>query len=340
MKPVKRKIIKIFFGILLFTYTVLVLLYGFFFLGSVEPASEITWGVTFGHSQADDLGLNWQETYTALLDDMGVRNFRIPIYWDELEKERGQFDFSKWDWQLRELEKRGGKAILVVGFKQPRWPECRFPDWYNHDASQLEKDAWLFQMIRNVVAYYRDNPVVWAWQVENEPLLKFGVCPKEDPSLLDAEIKLVRTLDPSRPIIITDTGEWSVWYEAGKRADILGSTLYRVIHDPLVGFVRYDFLNPTFYARKAEILHFWRPNVRVLISELQAEPWVADPPISKNSLEEQYKTLNPEQFRANMEFARRTGFDEFYLWGAEWFVWLREQGETEIWNEAQKLFAE
>ena len=42
--------------------------------------------------------------------------------------------------QLEELEKRGGKAILVVGFKQPRWPECRFPDWYE-GLGKLEKET-------------------------------------------------------------------------------------------------------------------------------------------------------------------------------------------------------
>ena len=336
----KRKFLKILFAILIIIYAPFVFLYGFLFLGSVEPAQEITWGITFSHSQAEDLGLDWEQAYISLLDELGARNVRVPIYWDELEKEQGQFDFSKWDWQLEELEKREGKAILVVGFKQPRWPECRFPDWYDHETSQPAKDKQLFQMLRTVVSHYRDNPIVGAWQVENEPLFAFGVCPKADMGLLDAEIKLVRGLDSSRPIIVTDSGEWSLWYQTGKRADVLGTTLYRVVHSPTLGFVSYDFFNPTFYARKASILKFFKPDSRIIVSELQAEPWVADPPLSKNSLEEQYKTMSPEQFRQNMDFARRTGFDEFYLWGAEWLVWLKNQGEMEIWDEATKLFSQ
>src|SRR3989338_5101892 len=128
---------------------VVILLLGigvFFFVGATKPAQEMTWGITFSHSQAEDLGLDWKETYGALLDDVGVLNVRIPIYWDELERERGVFDFSPWDWQLEELGRRGGKAIVAVGFKVPRWPECHFPSWV--DASK--RGAWeprLFRML-------------------------------------------------------------------------------------------------------------------------------------------------------------------------------------------------
>lgn len=333
----KRKFFKIFLGSFLLVYGIFVGIFGFLFLGSVVPADKITWGTTFAQSQAKDLGLNWQETYLALLDDLGVRNFRLPVYWDELEKEKGIFDFSPWDFQLAELEKREGKAILAIGFKLPRWPECRFPKWYS-GLSDIEKEGAIFNMIRAIVEHHKDNSTVWAWQIENEPLLKFGICPEKNSKLLDKEIKFVRKLDPSRPIIITDTGEFSVWYEAGKRADILGSTLYRVIHDPALGFVEYKFLNPTFYARKVLLLHLWSPTTRVIVSELQAEPWVQSLPISSRPLEEQHKTMSPERFSDNIDFARRTGIDEFYLWGSEWWYWLKMQGEEDIWEKARELF--
>lgn len=337
---VSKKIFRVVFAVALCVYAFFIAVYGYLYLGSPEQAEKITWGVNFSHLQAEDQGLDWRETYLALLDDLEVRDVRIPIYWDELEPQQGQYNFSNWDWQLEELEKRGGRAILAIGFKLPRWPECRFPPWLGEESG-TSFDKRLFQMIRATVAHYRDNPTVWAWQVENEPLLTFGICPEADPDLLDAEIELVRRLDPSRPIIITDTGEFSFWIEAGKRADILGSTLYRIIHDPKLGFVEYNFINPTTYARKEKILHLWRPNVRVIVTELQAEPWVLHLPIASRSLEEQSISMNPEQFRANIDFARRTGFDEFYLWGAEWWYWLKTtQGQDEIWNDARELFRE
>ena len=63
-------------------------------------------GVTFSHEFAWSLGYNWQDAYTALLDDMGVRRFRIPVYWDDIEPEQGKFDFGRVDWEVNEAEKR------------------------------------------------------------------------------------------------------------------------------------------------------------------------------------------------------------------------------------------
>ena len=49
--------------------------------------------------------------------------------------------------------------------------------------------------------------------------------------------------------------------------------------------------------------------------------------------------MNLEQFRKNIEFAQRTGLDTFYLWGGEWWYWLKEkQNQPEIWEEAKTLF--
>jgi hypothetical protein len=341
MKRLFHHLPQIVATVLLVVYALGVGAYGALMLGTVEPASQATWGVTFSHSQAQDLGLDWQETYRALLDDAGVRSVRIPIYWDELESQPGEYDFSTWDWQLDELKKRGGQAIIAVGYKLPRWPECRFPGWLETtNPKNLTFSQRLFQMERAIVVHYRDHPAVAAWQVENEPLLEFGICPETDSNLLDDEVKLVRMLDPSRPVILTDTGEFSLWIEAGKRADIVGSTLYRIIHDPTLGYVHYNFISPTQYARKVSLLKLWQPNDKVIVTELQAEPWVRELPISANSIEEQYRTLSPQQFRDNIKFARATGIDTFYLWGSEWWYWLKLQGHEEIWNEATVLFEE
>jgi len=310
----------------------------FLFVGKATPAEKVEWGVTFGHSQAEDLGLDWQETFLALLDEANVRNFRIPVYWDELERENNVYDFSSWDWQLNEIEKRGGKAFLAIGFKLPRWPECRFPDHFQ----DVPRNVWeppLFQMLRTVVLHYKDNPTVWAWQVENEPLLDFGICPEKDKDLLDKEIELVRTLDPSRPIIITDTGENSFWIEAGRRADIIGSTLFRIIHDPRLGFVRYPY--PAIMYHRKSIWADWLFGKPVIFSEAQAEPWVTSPPISSHSLEDQYFSMSPEQLRANIQYFRDTGFDTIYLWGSEWWYWTHKTEATEeIWSIVKDVFSE
>jgi len=72
--------------------------------------------------------------------------------------------------------------------------------------------------------------------------------------------------------------------------------------------------------------------------ELQAEPWgpvlMYDLP-----LKEQNKTMNLERFKKVIQFAKGTGEDSFYLWGAEWWYWMKtRQFQPEIWEEAQKVF--
>jgi hypothetical protein len=104
----------------------------------------------------------------------------------------------------------------------------------------------------------------------------------------------------------------------------------------LEAYISYPF-PPIFYARKAKIIEKLF-NKEVINVELQAEPWgpklLYDSPLS-----EQEKTMNLEQFRKNIEFAKQTGFKEFYLWGAEWWYWMKEkQEQPEIWQEAKKLF--
>src|SRR3989338_5685979 len=87
----------------------LVLLVGFsvlWFLRPPEATGTVTWGVTFSHTFAEHLGLDWQEVYIAVLDDLGVRNMRIPVYWTSIEAEKGQIDFSDYDWMMSEAEKR------------------------------------------------------------------------------------------------------------------------------------------------------------------------------------------------------------------------------------------
>ena len=72
--------------------------------------------------------------------------------------------------------------------------------------------------------------------------------------------------------------------------------------------------------------------------ELAAEPWGAEQ-TWELSLEEQLKLMDVEEFERSIDYARRTGFSEAYLWGAEWWYWLKTKYNNEsMWEEAKKLF--
>jgi endo-1,4-beta-mannosidase len=277
-----------------------------------------------------------------MIKDLGVKNIKIHTQWDWIEGEKGKFYFSDTDWQLQQANDNGVKIIYVVGMKSGRWPECHIPGWVNGLPEQQQKDETL-NYIKEVVQRYKDNNAITYWQVENEPLFNFGKCPSwyyKDNSFLKQEVALVKSLDPSRKIIVSDTGEQSSWFGAAKVGDIVGITMYREawahISDSF-GFYFHYFFSPVFYSRKALIIQkIFGKNV--ICIEFQAEPW-ASKLFNDIPLSEQYKTMNLQIFKDNVEYAKGTGFDTFYFWGAEWWYWLKaDKNQPQIWDEAKKLF--
>ncbi len=297
---------------------------------------QVLYGVTFSKDFAIHLGLDWKETYLALLDDVKVKNLRIPSYWTEVEMQKNNYNFKDLDWQIDEAGSRNAKIILTVGQKQPRWPECHIPEWAKN-LDKAEKEKELLEMIGMIVERYRENKAIARWQVENEPFLPFGDCPAFDDDFLDREIELVRSLDNSRPIVISDSGELGTWYSAGKKADILGTTLYRIVWDKHLGYVKYP-ISSFAYRIKAAIIMLLTGVQKIIIVELQAEPW-GPKMIIETPLEEQYRSMGLDQFKNNIEYVKKVEFSEAYLWGAEWWYWLKtKQNDDRIWNEARNIF--
>ena len=308
-----------------------------FFIGSPPQAEKITWGVNFSHKHAQNLGLDWQKAYLALIDDLGVKNIKLGVYWDLIEPKKGEYNFSDLDWQVKTAEDKGIKLLPVIGMKAPRWPECHIPQWAA-DLNKEEQQREVLGMIKEIIQRHKGSPSITKWQVENEPFFPFGECKWTDKDFLKKEIDLVKSLDDQkRPIVISDSGEGSFWFTAAQLGDVVGTTMYRKVWSTqFKTYLNYPF-PPVFYWRKAEIIRKIF-NKKVICVELQAEPWGPEL-LYSSPLEEQEKTMNPEQFQKNIEFAKKTGFDEFYLWGSEWWYWMKEkQNKPEIWNEAKKLF--
>ncbi len=315
---------------------IFLILIAYFFIGKPKEADKVVFGINFSQKHSKELGLDWKENYLALLDDLGVRKIKLLTHWDLLEPQKDSFSFDDLDWQINEAEKRGVKIILVMGMKTGRWPECHLPGWAN-ELEKKEQQERILKLIKETVLRYSESKAVDVWQVENEPFFSFGTCPWKSKDFLKQEVELVRSLDQTRLILVTDSGEGSFWFEAARLGDIVGTTMYKKVWiDQLNNYVDY-LIPPIFYRRKADLVQRVF-NKEVMIVELQAEPWgpklLYDLPI-----EEQKKTMNLEQFRYNINFAKETGFDKIYLWGAEWWYWMKvKQGQSEIWMEAKSLF--
>ena len=305
--------------------TVVMALYLIF--GRGGEAEEIVWGVSFDPYYAESLGLDWQRTYLDLLDELGVRNFRLVAFWDELEPEDERFDFERLDFQISEAEKRGARVVLAVGRRLPRWPECHIPDWARglSEERQLEE---VLELLPRIVDRYKDSPALEYWQAENEPYVGFfGECSGPSAPFARAGIRVIESRDPGRPILVTDSGEISTWWPASRLSDHLGISMYRKAYEGRYTHLYYSyqpFFPQWYYRVKANFYRSLGLLETVFVSELQAEPW-GRRPLTEISLEEQYETLDPDQLRYNLDFARSAGFDRIYLWGAEWWFYARDE---------------
>lgn len=330
---------KVYFSIALLIFLALLIGFGFLFVGEAPRTELVSWGVNFSQKHATNLGLDWKETYLALLDDLGAKRLKIAVHWDFIEGEGPGLFFDDLDWQMREAEQRNVQVLLVIGQKTPRWPECHTPQWVE-DLKKQDKQEAVLQMLQGIVSRYKDSPALWGWQVENEPFFPFGQCPGGTARrFLKKEVEQVRSLDPNHPVVISESGEASLWFDAATYGDIVGITLYQKAWFRQLGmYIDYP-LPPVFYWRKAQAI-LALSGKEVIGVELQAEPW-GPSLVYDLSLEEQGKTMNVDLFKDNVEFARRTGLKTFYFWGGEWWFWLKEKhNDPMIWNEAKRLFTE
>lgn len=319
---------------------------------SIKPAKNIIWGVTFTKSYAEYLGLDWKQAYLAALDDLGVKSVRIGISWDEIEPEQGIFNFADYDWMMDEAEKRRITVLPVIGYKLPRWPECRAPKWAESwlpenrafwkrwldigvGEHRNEFEAAQLNMMKNVVEHFKVHQSIKAWQVENEGFIGwFGDCPPTADAFIRREVAFVRTLD-NRPILMAESGELSSGLKSALVADAVGTSLYRQVWSPLFRrFLTYP-LPPSFYAHKAKLLKPWISHF--FISELQLETW-ASKGILNLSIEEQLNHLSPEKMKDIIAYARATGIEKIYTWGAEWWWYLKLKGYPQLWEVAREEF--
>lgn len=298
--------------------------------------AQITYGVTFSPRYASSLKLNWKKIYIQILDD-GMLNLRLPGYWDALEKEQGKYDFSETDFLLAEAEKRGAKVTMNLGEKQPRWPECQIPRWARKLKLEERRQA-ILSFVRKVTERYKDNPALVAWQVENEPFLPFfgENCDPGDTKFLKQEVDLVKSLS-NKKVIVSDSGELGAWAVPMQLSDVFGITLYRDVYNSVMGYFSYPLL-PYFYNLKSQLVRkFASGNQKTIIIELQAEPWFSDG-YSVQDIEGQLKRFPLKKMKSHIEYAKKTGFDEIYLWGVEWWYLMEKEGHPEYLNYAKTLF--
>lgn len=325
---------------ILYSLLILVFILSFIvFLLVQKPKPErITYGMSFNTPYARELGLDWKATYDAILDDLQVRHIRLAAHWPMVEPVNDVYSFEELDYQVARAEEVGADVVLAVGRRLPRWPECHVPEWAKK-FTQAEQQFAQLEYMEKVINRYKSSSAVVVWQIENEPFLSafaFEHCGELDVSFLEKEIALTRSLDATRQILVTDSGNLGTWNGAYSRGDMFGTSVYVHFWNPELGQFR-TVLPPLAYRVKDNLMKILHGNKPSVLIELSAEPWLLEP-VTDVPIEVQFTRMNLEKFNDILQYAENTRFSTQYLWGAEWWYWLAIQNHPEMWNRGKELF--
>ncbi|MEI9913946.1 MAG: beta-galactosidase [Candidatus Saccharibacteria bacterium] len=293
-------------------------------------------GVSFDPDYATSLGINPQQTMKALID-IGVKQFRLDSQWSDMEPSPGVYNFSTLDWEMQYAAQAHAKVILVLGLRQPRWPECYAPTW----AQSEPQSVWQPQLenfMSKVVERYKNDPALESYQVENEYFLKgFGICTNYSRSRLVSEYDLVKRLDPNHTVIVGRSNN-AIGFPVGQPTpDEFSISVYKRVWDAGVTHRYLEYPYPAWYyafVAGVQKIFFHRD---MIIGELQAEAW---PPngqtIPNTSLAEQNKSIDATRLTNRFKFGEATGMRDIVMWGAEyWYYRDVKLHDPSLWNVAK-----
>lgn len=130
-----------------------------------------------------------------LLEKAGVRWVRFGFRWNELESEKGRYNFKKIDWLVDTALKHNIKILGVI---------VTTPEWASGKNDRISppndiKDWQVF--IRTLVTHYKDK--VKYWEIWNEPdIQKFWKgTPEEYINLQKISYEIIKEVDPSIKVL-------------------------------------------------------------------------------------------------------------------------------------------
>lgn len=281
-----------------------------------------------------------------LLDATNPDLVRLPVYWELVQPTPTTLDFRSVDTLLDAIslynKQTGSKTrvVLTVGARNFLFPELHQPRWAGKRTQPFigvaQEGLAYRKYFEASIARYRDSPLLYAWQVENEPLDSVINDRTGDDAIsesqLEWEVGLVRQLDPHHDVVITtynaltSTADliqlYAPWItpifgggsghpdEALEAGDALGLDLY--LDSPHIA--ARDYTSVALRAKwKQQSLAFWSDRAhaqgkQVWVNEVQAQPWDDEP------------SFQPADLLSSAVDYREEHVDVALLWGVE--TWL------------------
>ena len=136
-----------------------------------------------------------EEEYT-LLDEMGINWISYTFYWDRIENQKGQFDFSYYDRYVDTAKSRGKKVLAVLGY-EASW---LYPPGKSKNYISAEDLPFFLNFAEQMVRHFQGR--VDAWEIWNEPNLMFWAGRDEEFfDLTKQTARRIRETDPEAYIL-------------------------------------------------------------------------------------------------------------------------------------------
>jgi hypothetical protein len=149
---------------------------------------------------------------------------RLPVYWDAVQPTPSSLDFSSVDTMLSAVEQHNetsrhqARVVLTIGARNFLHPELHAPAWAGRrqqpQLGEIQSGPIYRLYIDSSILRYRSLPLLYAWQVENEP---FDYTANEvtgddriDAAQIAWEMGEVHRLDPAHEAYTTTYDGWNV----------------------------------------------------------------------------------------------------------------------------------
>ena len=142
------------------------------------PAAPLA-GFSFSPLESTQAGRDPSVDLGRLVEATQPDLVRLPVYWERVQPTPSDLDFDSVDDLLQVIQAHNmtsvsqTRVVLVVGARNFLYPELHQPTWAGDRsqpaiAQQQAGDAYRAYFDATITRY-RSSPLLYAWQVENEP---------------------------------------------------------------------------------------------------------------------------------------------------------------------------
>ena len=165
----------------------------------------------------------------------------------------------------------------------------------------------------------------------------FGECTDFSRDRLVYEADLVKRLDPNHKLIISRSNNWGGIPLRQPTPDQFAVSIYKRVWDKTATKRYFEYPYPPWFYSSLAGYGELVSGKSMVIHELQTEAWL--PKGYKmnqvNDIPEMTKSVDAERLDSRIQYGLDTGIKEIYLWGPEWWYWLKQNGHPELWDVAK-----